>query len=194
MSREILIQELRKKSSDRIKKVKLEAERKLWELQALKQKELELYQASARDQMNEISDHVAAPILYKAEREALAREDAALRKLSDRLYELALDMMKGFRQQQDYEAVFARLVEEIPQQQWEKVSVNPQDLELAQAAFPGADIEADHAITGGFIAFTDGGRYTVVNTLDRRLEKGWPIILPHLLKDIIEEQNAAAAA
>lgn len=61
--------------------------------------------------------------------------------------------------------------------------VNPADGERAAVLFPGARIETDPAISGGMEAITEGGRMRVVNTLEKRLARGWPDILPHLLAE-----------
>jgi V/A-type H+-transporting ATPase subunit E len=71
--------------------------------------------------------------------------------------------------------------------------VSPQDLALARLHFPGAEIQGDPAIGGGFAATGDGGSYQVVNTLERRLERVWPLVLPLLLREAEEEADAAPA-
>jgi vacuolar-type H+-ATPase subunit E/Vma4 len=45
-------------------------------------------------------------------------------------------------------------------------------------------VVADPAITGGLVAVTADGSLTVVNTLDSRLERCWPDLLPHLIAEL----------
>jgi vacuolar-type H+-ATPase subunit E/Vma4 len=193
VSHEVLIQDLRRKSGDRIKRIRLEVEDDAEEFRRQKLEEFERRQAEVQGQLKDLAEKVAAPILHGAKRSALAIEDKALTRLSQRFYTLGAGMLAQVRQQ-DYEAVFAELVREVPVSAWEKVRVNPLDKEMAGSLFPGAEVEADPSITGGFLASADGGRYQVINTFESRLEKGWPTILPLLLKEIVKEQDAASVA
>lgn len=192
MSHEALILDLRRKSSDRIKKIWGEAEVGAEELRSLKREEFERRQVEVKRQLKDEAEMIAAPILHEARRSALAIEDEAMRGLSERLYALAGSMVVQLRQQ-DYEDVFATLVGEVPAIDWERVWVSPKDMELAGSFFPGAEIEEDPSIIGGFIAATDGGSYQVINTLERRLEKAWQVLLPLLLKEIITVKDAVSA-
>lgn len=77
--------------------------------------------------------------------------------------------------------MFNRLAAELPPAAWETVRVNPTDGELAGHLFPTALIEPDPAISGGMEALAEEGRIRVVNTLEKRLERGWPELFPDLL-------------
>jgi len=191
MSLEALIADLRRKSSDRIQQIRAEAEGKADELRRRKQEEFARYEAVVLGQLQDLKEGVAAPILHEAERSALAIEDEALGRLSERLAALAAGMLDRIRDQ-DYEAVFAALAGEMPAVSWERVRVNPLDMELARAAFPGVEVGEDPAITGGFVASADSERYLVDNTLERRLERAWPVILPLLIGEIVKEKHAAS--
>ncbi|MCL7486814.1 MAG: V-type ATP synthase subunit E [Desulfobulbaceae bacterium] len=193
MGHDALIADLRHKSSERIKKIRQEAEDQAEELRGRKKEELRKRRREIQAQLKDESQKIAAPILHEAERTALAVEDEAMGRLSERLYALAVDMLDQVRGR-DYRLVFAQFVGEVPAIAWEMVQVSRQDRELAEAFFPGADIEVDSSIIGGFRASADGKRYRVVNTLEKRLEKGWPAILPILLRQIAREQDAGPAA
>lgn len=192
MSHDALLQDLRQKNRERINRIRLEVEARVEELRRRKREEFEQRQAEVLGQLKDEAEKVAAPILHGAQRSALTIEDEALRRLSERLYALALNLLVKLREQ-DYKAVFAALVREVPAIDWEWVQVSPQDTKLAGSFFPGAEVKIDPLITGGFVAGTDGGRYQVVNTLERRLEKGWQAMLPLLLQQIIKEQDAESA-
>jgi V/A-type H+/Na+-transporting ATPase subunit E len=83
--------------------------------------------------------------------------------------------------------LFAALEAELLPCQWETVRVNPADAELAEVRFPGARIETDGGITGGLEVAADGGRVRIDNTLEKRLERGWPELLPRLMNAITRE-------
>ena len=96
--------------------------------------------------------------------------------------------------EKDYDKVFARLVAELPEKTWEKIVVNPADLDLANAFFPADIIDPDPGICGGLVAITDGGRITVDNTFEKRLEKKWPYILPAVIEKIEKHYGQSGSA
>ena len=122
-------------------------------------------------------------ILAEAERQAALIKLEAEKVLAGRLYTLAHGTLARLRDAR-YAELFAALVEELLPCQWQTVRVNPADSELAKASFPGAAIETDSGITGGMEVIAEGGRVRVVNTLEKRLERAWPELLPRLLNAI----------
>lgn len=192
MGVELLLEELRRKSAERVAAIRRQAEDNAARLRNEQEREL----ASAREllarQKEEAGRLVAEPIIREAEIKALRIQDDARRELAERLHTLAIEQLARVRQT-EYPAIFAGLVAEVPEIAWAEVRVSPQDLALARLYFPGAEIKGDPAITGGFAAKSDGGRYQVVNTLERRLERVWPFALPLLLREAEEEADAAPA-
>lgn len=85
------------------------------------------------------------------------------------------------------EGLLARLAGDLPPAAWATVRVAPVDTAMAADLFPGATVEADPAITGGLVAASADGSLTVVNTLESRLDKGWPDLLPRLFADLRRE-------
>lgn len=193
MSREVLIRELQQKSSDRISEMWHEAEQKTEELRAEQEKTFALFQSEEEERMQEVERSVAAPIVFAAEKKALHLVDEAMRKLSERLYSMACKMLPQVRRD-DYGDIFAGLVGELPPLEWETVTVNELDVDLAGSYFPDAEIRTDSTISGGFITSGDNDRFRVINTLDRRLEKAWPFSLPVVLREIAGEKDAVPAA
>ena len=122
-------------------------------------------------------------ILAEAERTARRIRLAEAGKLAERLYDLALRLLPRFRGE-DYPRIFSRLAAELPPVDWETIRVNPADAETAGYLHPRARIVPDTAISGGMEALAEGGRIEVVNTLEKRLERGWPELLPGLLEEI----------
>ena len=125
-------------------------------------------------------------ILAEAERQAALIKLEAEQALAGRLYTLAHGTLARLRDDH-YAELFAALVAELLPCRWETVRVNPADSELAQASFPGAAIETDDGITGGMEVSAEGGRVRVDNTLDKRLERAWPELLPRLLNAVPEK-------
>ena len=121
-------------------------------------------------------------ILAEAERTARRTQLAGDERLAERLYNLALRLLPLLRDK-DYTGIFDRLAAELPPLEWETVLVNPADAEIAGHLFPGADIVSESAICGGMEAVAEGGRIKVINTLKKRLERGWPELLPLLIEE-----------
>ena len=96
---------------------------------------------------------------------------------------LALRLLPRLRER-DYPRIFSRLAAELPPIEWETVRVNPADAEIAGYLFPRARIVPDTAICGGMEALAEGGRIQVINTLEKRLERGWPELLPVLIEEV----------
>jgi vacuolar-type H+-ATPase subunit E/Vma4 len=82
------------------------------------------------------------------------------------------------------EGLLAQLAEELPAAAWATIRVAPADILPARSLFPGTEVLADPAITGGVAASTADRSLTVVNTLESRLEKGWPDLLPRLVSEV----------
>jgi len=122
-------------------------------------------------------------IVAEAEIKARGKKLFAYQKLDEVLRSTALKQLPKLREL-DYENVFAWLVEELPDGQWEKIKVNPSDVDLATRFFSENIVQPDPAITGGLIAVNGDGRIIVDNTFEKRLERQWSQILPELIKNI----------
>jgi vacuolar-type H+-ATPase subunit E/Vma4 len=113
--------------------------------------------------------------------------------LDQALRTAAATLLPALREQ-NYEKVFANLVAELPQRQWEKIVVNPADLELAAKFFTVHSIGPDAAISGGFVAVTANGRIIVDNTFEKRLERKWLHILPHIIAKLEKRYEKSGSA
>lgn len=118
----------------------------------------------------------------EGERKARQIRLAAQEQLARRLYDVARRLLPRLRGD-GYPEIFRRLAAELPPAQWEKVRVNPADEGLAASLFPGARITTDVAVCGGLEALAGEGRLRVDNTLEKRLERGWPELLPLLIEE-----------
>jgi len=125
-------------------------------------------------------------ILAEAERKARITKLAAENRLAERLHAVARSSLPLLRNR-DYDRTFSLFAAELPESAWETVRVNPADTERAAGLFAGATIAADGSISGGMESAADGGRLRIVNTLEKRLERGWPELLPELFREIGKE-------
>ena len=121
-------------------------------------------------------------ILAEGERTARRIWLATVENLAERLFNLAQGLLPSLRGK-DYPEIFSLLVAELSPIEWETVQVNPDDAEIAAHHFPSARIVPDTSITGGMAVMAEGGRIEIINTLEKRLERGWPELLPVLIKE-----------
>jgi vacuolar-type H+-ATPase subunit E/Vma4 len=94
----------------------------------------------------------------------------------------------------NYEETFADLVAELPERQWEKIVVNPGDLDLAGKFFAADIVHPDAAISGGLVAVTANGRIIVDNTFEKRLERKWQQILPAIIAELEKRYENSGSA
>lgn len=119
----------------------------------------------------------------EAERAARLLLLAGHDRLARRLWELSLGLLPSLRGDA-YPEIFASLAGDLPPREWDRIRVSPADLELARGHFPGARIEPAPAISGGLEAATRGGELQVIDTFEKRLERGWPELLPLILNEV----------
>ena len=124
----------------------------------------------------------ASAILSEAERSARRTRLAAAEMLAQKLYQLARGLLPCLRVK-DYPRIFGLLAAELPPIEWETLRVNPADAGIATDLFPRARIVPDTAICGGMEALAEEGRIRVINTLEKRLERVWPELLPVLIEE-----------
>lgn len=124
-------------------------------------------------------------ILAKAEREAALIRLRAEHSLAQRLLECAHNALPQLYRH-DADRLFPLLAAELPPLPWQTIWTTPGDTARAAALFPTATIVPEPALAGGLKAAAAENILTVDNTLETRLEKSWPDLLPQLLADFRE--------
>lgn len=145
----------------------------------------QLHSDSARKLATALATETKGCLAAAAQRVRMIRL-AAERELAQRLFALAQRSLKLVAEQGG-ESLFASLAAELPPGGWEEVKVNPLAVEAARRLFPKAEILTDASISGGLEVSRAGGALRIVNTLEKRLERGWPEILPLLLQEACQE-------
>ncbi len=186
MSCKELIDSLRKAADERILLLREEAQREAGAAKADVARRLEQQRDDAGRKQEEARRDAYAQALSAANNRARALRLSAEQALAARLKDAAISSLAALRKA-DYEAVFQKLVQELPALSWKTVLVNPRDVELAGKYFPDAKIMPDPAITGGMDASARDGSIRVINTFEKRLERAWSDMLPHLIKDVYRE-------
>lgn len=193
MSHELLIEDLRQKAEEKTRAIWQEAETKVEKFRAEILRSLEQKKSQYDREQNLACEVLSKSLLTDAENKARKICTEAERVLADRLYALARELLKQLRGQ-GYEELFAALIEELPPHQWEDVRVNPADVSLAKRFFPQLQIVAEEDIIGGFEVIGDQGGVHIVNTLEKRLERAWPTIVPKLYLEIYQGMHADESA
>ncbi|KAB0664285.1 hypothetical protein F6V25_14045 [Oryzomonas japonica] len=179
-----LVASLRREGEERVAAIRLaaatEADRirgdAALELQALR----ESYARRRADAVAAAAGKLAAEGRRRAERIRLHAESS----LAERLYAVARASLPELRDE-EYATHFASLVGELLPCAWETVWVNPADVALARRHFPGARIEPDSAISGGLRVAGEGGRLTIDNTFEKRLERCWPELASQVVAAVL---------
>ncbi len=129
---------------------------------------------------------LSAAAVAEAEDEASRIVLTARATLGERAYGIARAALPRFRDGR-YRALLEALAQEIPGRAWPRVRVNSADLDLARRLFPNAEILADDDIVAGLVVEDDDGRIRIDNTLETRLARAWPEILPGVVGDAMKE-------
>ncbi|MEW6427764.1 MAG: V-type ATP synthase subunit E [Thermodesulfobacteriota bacterium] len=120
----------------------------------------------------------------------------AEQELAERLRRAAESLLPSLRDA-DYAATFARLAAELPQAEWERLRVHPDDVGLARRLPGAAAVEPCASIHGGLLATAAGGGIEVDNTLERRLARAWNTMLPAMVRELcrdLEKDGTPATA
>jgi V/A-type H+-transporting ATPase subunit E len=188
MSYRELIDALHRESEQKARKIWEEAEAEAERVRADASKRIgEAREGRERSQSSAVKVLTEA-ILSEAAARARATRLLAEKDLSDRLYRIALNSLHRLRGE-GYNEIFSALVDELPQCEWAVVKVNPQDRVLAETFFPNNEVVSDPAITGGLDVTEKAGNVRIVNTLEKRLERIWPEILPAMTDKVRSEME-----
>lgn len=124
-------------------------------------------------------------ILAKAGREAASIRLRAEHALALRLHACAGNALSPLYRHKAAR-LFPLLAAELPSLPWQTVWTTPDDTARAVALFPTATIVGEPSMIGGLKAALAENTLCVDNTLETRLEKLWPDLLPQLLADVRE--------
>ncbi len=122
-------------------------------------------------------------LLFAAHTRALEGRLHAESALEERLLVLARQILPELAND-DRSRLWQASCEELPAADWTRLKVHPADQEFAGRDFPTAAIECDEALGGGLIVTNADGMIRIDNSLDCRLLRAWPDLLPKLLSEL----------
>lgn len=175
-----LIEGLHKEAEEKIEALRHEAGNEVARFRKEVGEELDRLRKERAGRRAAAAGEAARTLLAAGEKKILEMRLVAMRDLSDRLHHAAQSLLPEMRGD-GYDRLFAGLVGELPEFPWETVRVNARDMETARRHFPAAEIVADNGIGGGMEVTAEQGRICIVNTLEKRLERVWPELLPDLI-------------
>ncbi len=177
-----LIESLRAAGNGKIRALRAETEKEADRIRAEAAGRITaLRESHVRDRSLAADGH-AERALAEANAEARRIRLRTERAMAERLHALARAALPNLRNV-GYADMFASFARELPAFSWKTVRVNPEDIALARTHFPGAEVEPDPGITGGFVVLSAGGEAQVVNTLERRLDSLWEEMLPEIMRE-----------
>lgn len=190
MSHSALIDDLRARGEQQIAAMRQQVREEIDGLRAKADHRLTEAETHCQLVADQSRETVRRKMAVTAQRQASAIATRAEQGLNSRLYALAKALLNGLPGTKRAE-LFTRLAEEITAGDWQTIIVHPEDTPVARQLFPQAEIVPDGEITGGLVASTADGGITVINTLDKRLERLWPELLPEILRDVVEHEQTA---
>lgn len=153
-------------------RLRSDAEARLEEMRRVHEQQRELLCSGRRRTLIAKASRAAALIRLRAEHALALRLRQRAR--------ICLERLPG----DGAERLFRNLAAELPEVPWQTVWTAPGDTGRASGFFPGATIAADEAVTGGLRAAAADGALAVDNTLETRLGKAWPDLLPQLMAEL----------
>lgn len=190
MSRETLLAALRRDARQLLDQLQAQGAARLLALQRETASHLQQLQEDEDRRRRRQAAGERQAQLAQGRRLALAERLRGEERLQQRLWQLARPLLAELATREP-EALLAALADELPTAEWQQVAVNPGATALAGRRFPRARISGDAGISGGLRCTSADGRIVVDNTLETRLARGWPELLP-LLFATLEADDAAA--
>jgi V/A-type H+-transporting ATPase subunit E len=190
MSHSALINDLRARGEQQIAAIRQQAREEVDGLRAEADNLLAESESHCQLTAEQSRETVRRKMAVTAQRQASAIATRAEQELNSRLYALGKELLNGLHGKKRAE-LFTRLAEEFTAGDWQTIIVHPEDTSVARQLFPQAEIVIDEGISGGLVASSADGRITVINTLEKRLERLWPRLVPEILRDVVENEQTA---
>ena len=193
MGLEELISTLRKNEEKQIEEIWQEAKSEAESLRKQIADEIANISRKHAEKLNSACQRSRRAIISETAIKSRKKELLTYTSLAQSLYDAAIKQLPVLRTQ-NYEKVFAELAAELPANHWEKVCVNPADVQLAAKIFPAETIDSDPTIIGGLIGAAADKTIIIDNTFRKRLEKKWIYLLPAILAKIEKEYGTTRTA
>jgi len=182
-----LLEKLRREGDDQAESFRRAAELEATELRAAAADRLRELEAAYDLRCRQLCEGNRRDIMAEAEHTAALTCLRAEARLAARLRQRAAAQLPALRIRLGAD-LLGKLAAELPEEEWREVRVHPDDVAMAAHRFPGAAVSPDSTISGGLVAVSGDGTLEVVNTLETRLERAWPDLLPQIMDDVRRER------
>lgn len=178
-----LIEALRQKGEDRIKLLWEEARKESERLREEMNGRLSKVRAEVHRHLSRQTDQRKDNLLSEARKDVQRLQQEAEGRLAERCLNLAKEGLSELADRKRT-TILRALVRETPEAHWRTVRVSPKDVDTARDCFANLEIVPDPTIGAGFVIASEAERFVVDNTLEMRLYRAWPRLLPELLNPI----------
>ncbi|MDH5716491.1 MAG: V-type ATP synthase subunit E family protein [Spirochaetia bacterium] len=107
--------------------------------------------------------------------------------LFNRILSLMIQSVSESYKKDKEKKYFNLLAKELPEINWNKIMVHPDDVETAKNIFTKSEIEKDQNIYGGLISINNEEKIEINNTLNKRIEKIKQQLIPLIIKELYKE-------
>ena len=145
--------------------------------------QLERVRSEADHRLRADLEELRNKLLFAAHTDSRKNRLRAESALAERLYLLAQQSLPGLAADSGHD-YWQACCAELPDANWMRLTVHPDDSARAKECFPEASIEGDPEIGGGLIASSADGTVCIDNSLVCRLKRAWPDLLPLLMKEL----------
>lgn len=132
-------------------------------------------------------------LLFEARARAMQCRLHAETAMQERLLKLARESLTELGGTERVE-LWQALLRELPSSVWTRVRVHPLDRSMAEDSFPEAIIDCDEAISAGMIVSDAEDMVRIDNTLNCRLMRVWPDLVPKLLEALRKQVDTDEVA
>jgi V/A-type H+-transporting ATPase subunit E len=187
-----LVEHLRVMGEEKVKAFWQEAEAEVQRYTVAEETALAEEKRRCRMQREQALLELGRSLMREVEEKVWQRQSLVEARLAGRLHELATKELSWLREQCG-SRLLTTLAGELPAAVvWEQVRVSEREVELARQLFPGAQVQGDRSIAAGLVAQSAHGKIMVVNTLEKRLERAWPQLLPEMLRALRRDGENAS--
>ena len=184
-----LVEGLKSEEAKKIESIRISAEREMQKRRKIFEEDILGFENNLRESFESKKAELKSDLMssaLKKKREIFLRNEEELKGRIFQLIEKSIGKSIEINPAERM-SVFIKLAEELPEEQWEKVYISPEDSEYAKERFPGVSIIIDESIAAGLRVSCWNGAFEVDNTLKKRVERAYERTLPLILKQIYEE-------
>ncbi|PLX79614.1 MAG: hypothetical protein C0615_02210 [Desulfuromonas sp.] len=194
MGREELARALRQKGEQEIESLRKKAESEVEDYRRQREQETARQVLTCDREAEHCAEQECRQLAWRTLKRTRKIRLRALKEIDLRLRQLARDELTRLDAKSRADSFVASL-QQIPQGDWQQVTVHPDDRAAANKDFPNCRIMTDEAVIGGVVVESADAKVRVDSSLAGRLEKIWPELSGRIiveLEGLVDDQPDAA--